>query len=306
MIKNISFKDLFFKKDHDGKRQPTRLAWSLVIVFIFGSFFLSKEKPKKPRHEVKQEIIKEREIIEASNRRSREKEKSVVDLSEAFNIPARVDPAQAKRIPETLDAKMIVFDATNNYQSDQIIPLGSMIDCLLIHNIVTNNFSAPVIAQVWEDFYFGGKLLLPFGTRIYGTARAGKERDRVLVAFHTVVFQDGREVPIKAVGLSADGSAGLPGTLVTRQNKKRVLMMAMNFLSGIALGLQESATNAVTGLTEITTNSRNAVLEGVANTFEKEASRLEKEIDAAEGYAIILAGNKLIVYFEKSTDVDPL
>jgi len=25
-----------------------------------------------------------------------------------------------------------------------------------------------------------------------------------------------------------------------------------------------------------------------------------------EGYAIILAGNKLIVYFEKSTDVEPL
>ncbi len=306
MTKNISFKDLFFKRDDAGKRQPTRLAWSLVIVFIFGSFFVSKEKPQKTRHEVRQEIIKEREIIEASNSKSNKEEKPVVDLSDAFNIPARTDMTKAKRIDGKVDAKIIVFDATNNYLSDQIVPLGSMVDCLLIHNIVTNNYSAPVIAQVWEDFYFDGKLLLPFGTRIYGTARAGKERDRVLVAFHTIVFQDGTEVPIKAVGLSADGSAGLTGILVSKQNKKRILMMALNFLSGVALGLQETATNAVTGLTQITTNSRNAVLEGVANTFEKEARMLEKEINAAEGYAIIIAGNKLIVYFEKSTDVKPL
>ena len=306
MIKNISFKELLFKKDHAGKRQPTRLAWSVVIVLIFGSFFVSKEKPKKSKHEIKQEIIKEREIIEASNSKSSKEEKPAVDLSDAFNIPARIDSAIVKGIGGKADAKIIVFDATNNYQSDQITPLGSMIQCLLIHNIVTNNFSAPVIAQVWEDFYFDGKLLLPFGTRIYGTARAGKERDRVLVAFHTIVFQDGKEIPIKALGLSADGSAGLTGTLVSKQNKKRILMMAMNFISGIALGLQEKATNAVTGLTEITTNSRNAVLEGVANTFEKEARMLEKEINAAEGYAIILAGNKLIVYFEKSTDIEPL
>ncbi|MBP9854910.1 MAG: hypothetical protein KBD53_08590 [Candidatus Omnitrophica bacterium] len=306
MIKNISFKELLFKSDHTGKRVPTRFAWSLVVLFIFGSFFMSKEKPKKLKHEARQDIIKEREIIEASNSHSKEEEKSAVDLSEEIDFPIKADSVKPKRISGKVDAKMIVFDATNNYQSDQIAPLGSMIECLLIHNIVTNNFSAPVIAQVWEDFYFDGKLLLPFGTRIFGTARAGKERDRVLVTFHTIVYQDGREVPIKALGLSADGSAGLTGILVSKQNKKRVLMLAMNFMSGIALGLQEKATNAVTGLREITTDSRNAVLQGASNTFEKEAGQLEKEINAAEGYAIVVAGNKLIVYFEKSVDVEPL
>lgn len=305
MIKNISFKNVFFKKDHVGKCHPTRFTWCLIIIFVFGSFFLSKEKPKKPKREIKQQIIKERELIEASNASSKSKEKSAVDLSEAFKIPAP-KMNRLKEITGKVDSKIIVFDQTTNYQSDQIVPLGSIVKCLLIHNIVTNNFSSPVVAQVWEDFYFDGKLLLPFGTRIYGTARAGRERDRVLVVFHTIVFQDGREVHIKAISLSKDGSAGLTGMIVSKQNKKRILMMAMNFLSGIALGLQETATNAVTGLTEITTNSRNAILEGSANTFEREARRLEKEINAAEGYAIVVAGNQLIVYFEKSTDVKPL
>lgn len=306
MIKNISFKNLLFKKDHTGRNLPTRLAWSIIIVFIFGSFFLSKEKPKKPKYEVRQEIIKEREIIAASNSSSRKDEISAIDLSKAFNIPSKNNVKNISGVIEKPNSRIIVFDATNNYQSDQVAPLGSMIKCLLIHNIVTNNFSAPVIAQVWKDFYFNGKLLIPFGTRIYGTARSGKERDRVLVSFHTIVFQDGKEISIKAVGLSEDGSAGLTGMIVKKQNKKRILVMAMNFLSGIALGLQETATNTVTGLNQVNTNSRNAVLEGVSNTFETEAGRLEREINEAEGYAIVLAGNQLIVYFEKSTDVDPL
>ena len=305
MIKNISFKNVFFKKDHVGRYHPTRFTWCLIVIFVFGSFFLSKEKPKKPKREIKHQIIKERELIEASNAFSKSKEKSAVDLSEVLKMPApKIN--RSKEIIGKVDSKIIVFDQTNNYQSDQIVPLGSIVKCLLIHNIVTNNFSSPVVVQVWEDFYFGGKLLLPFGTRIYGTARAGRERDRVLVVFHTIVFQDGREVHIKAISLSKDGSAGLTGMIVSKQNKKRILMMAMNFLSGVALGLQETAANAVTGLTEITTNSRNAILEGAANTFEKEARRLEKEINAAEGYAIVVAGNQLIVYFEKSTDVKPL
>ncbi len=305
MIKNISFKNLFFRQDHTGRRQPTILTWVLVCMTVFGSFFLSKGKGKVRKKEAKQDIIKEKDIVAASNTPTK-KDENTIDLSKILEIAREEGKNKASRIKGKIDSKMIVFDGTNDYRSDQIAPLGSMVKCILAHNIVTNNFSSPVIVQVWEDFYFNGKLLFPFGTRIYGTARAGKERDRVLVTFHTAVFQDGREVKLNAIGLSQDGSGGLTGQLVRKENKKRILLMAMNFISGIALGLQETATNAVTGLSQITTNSRNATLEGVSNTFENEARRLEKEIDAAEGYAIVLAGNQLIVYFEKSTDVKPL
>ena len=82
--------------------------------------------------------------------------------------------------------------------------------------------------------------------------------------------------------------------------------MAVNFLSGLALGLQQTATNAVTGLGEVQGNSRNAILNGVANTFENEAKRIQKEVEDAKGYAVVLAGNELVVYFEKESDVNPL
>ena len=155
----------------------------------------------------------------------------------------------------------------NNYQSNWVVPLGSMVKCLLIHNIVTNNFEAPVIAQVWEDFYFDGNLLLPFGTRIYGTASSGKQRDRVTVNFHDIVFQDGKTIKINAIGLSQDGSGGLTGTVIDDGTKKTIIAMAMNLLSGIALGFQQTQTNLVTGIDQVEANSRNAFLMGLPIPF---------------------------------------
>ena len=198
-----------------------------------------------------------------------------------------------------LNTKIIVFDDTKDYQSNWVVPLGSMVKCLLIHNIVTNNFEAPVIAQVWEDFYFDGKLLLPFGTRIYGTATAGRQRDRVIVTFHDIVFQDGKDIKINAIGLSQDGSGGLTGTVIDDGTKKTILAMAMNLLSGIALGFQQTSTNAITGIDQVEANSRNALLNGVANTFQKQAQQTQNDIENSKGYAIVLAGNELLSILKK-------
>ncbi|MFS6695662.1 hypothetical protein, partial [Staphylococcus aureus] len=93
-----------------------------------------------------------------------------------------------------------------------------------------------------------------------GTAFAGRQRDRISVKFHSIVFQDGKTLKIDAIGLSKDGSGGLTGMVVDHRNKKIFVEMATNFLCGMALGLQKTATNAVTGLSEVESSSRNAIL----------------------------------------------
>lgn len=300
--------DVFLKKDDRGARRPTLLTWVLVCVVVFASYFMSQNttiavKPHKTA------IMNEHQEAEAANNYSGSGSKVTDDLS-GSPFPGTKRTAHRSegiRRPATLGggSKMIVFDNTKDYQSDEMVPLGSMVKCLLIHNIVTNNFNAPVIAQVWEDFYFDGKLLIPFGARIYGTAFAGRQRDRVMVQFHSIVFQDGKTIKINGIGLSQDGSGGLTGTVIDERNKKMFIEMAMNFLTGLAAGLQKTATNAVTGMTEVESTSRNAILTGVANTFQKEAQRIQRESEEAKGYAIVLAGSELTVYLEKEADVHP-
>lgn len=313
-MKKVSVINLFLKADNAGRRKPTILMWILLCLLVFSSYFLAqKKKPVKKRKEPpKESIIKERDIEKAAYSTDKNGNIFKIDYSDIVDSPdekksRKEGLLRPKRTykPQS-SSKMIVFDGTRDYHSDQIIPLGSMVHCILIHNIVTNNFNSPVIAQVWEDFYFNGELLLPFGTRIYGTAFAGRQRDRITVKFHNIVFQDGKTLKIDAIGLSKDGSGGLTGTIIDNHNRKIFIEMAMNFLSGLAAGLQQTATNAVTGLSEVESNSRNAILNGVANTFEKEANRIQKEAEDVKGYAVVLAGNELVVYFENESDVNPL
>ena len=308
----MSANNLFLKSKNSGRRQPTTLTCVLVVLFIFGIYSMSQTK-NPVKHERKQSFIKEKDIIEAANNTkplSDEGKALKLDYSEFLkrpeskpSVPVSITPPPMALPVPPLNTKMIVFDDTKNYQSDALVPLGSMVKCLLIHNIVTNNFEAPVIAQVWEDFYFDGKLLLPFGTRIYGTASSGKERDRVMVRFDNIVFQDGKTIKINAMGLSKDGSGGLTGTVIDEHNKQTFIQMAFNFLSGMALGLQQTATNQVTGLSEVEASSRNAILNGAATAFQGEAQRIKTATEQSKGYAIVLAGSDLVVYFQKEADV---
>ena len=315
----MSANNLFLKTDNSGKRQPTVLTYFLIGLFVFFSFFISKNQKPSVKSKFKQTIIKAKDLTAAPaetvrvNTPLRKQGNSFkFDYIKVLQAPSPTPkpslpqealplPSPARFVP--INTKIILYDNTNDYQSDQVIPLGSMVKCLLIHNIVTNNFEAPVIVQVWEDFYFDGKLLLPFGTRIYGTASAGRQRDRVTVSFHDIVFQDGKDININAIGLSQDGSGGLTGTVIDDGTKKTILAMAMNLLSGIALGFQQTQTNLVTGIDQVGANSRNALLNGVANTFQKQAQATQTDIENSKGYAIVLAGNEIIVYFEKGADI---
>ncbi len=308
----MSVSNLFFNSDNTGKRKFSPFFILLIILFVFASYFLSMLQKPHPKKETKKSIIHQKDIVEAAGNINKEgmafnlnfKKILQPPLKPPVAFPIKGDtPSKSAQRSLPINTKMIVFDDTDDSQGNMVIPLGSMVKCLLIHNIVINNFEAPVIAQVWEDFYFEGKLLLPFGTRIYGTASAGRQRDRVTVKFHDIVFRDGKTIQINGIALSKDGSGGLTGTVIDDGTKKTILAMAMNLLSGIALGFQQTTTNELTGLSQVEANSRNALLNGVANTFQKQAQQVQSDIENSKGYAIVLAGSDLLVYFQKEIDI---
>jgi type IV secretory pathway VirB10-like protein len=302
----MSLINFFFKKNNGGKREATVLTFAVVCCVVLASYYLSKDKDAFSQ-DSKEQVLKEKDIAEASVNIDKQGKRFEIPVNMITRADENIKKAGNQhdgRPQQAISHPVFTYGDTKDRKSDDLVPLGSMVQCILVHNIVTNNFSSPVIVQVTKDFYFN-RLLLPVGTRIYGTARPGIERDRVLAAFHTIIFQDGREIKIRAIGLSEDGSAGLTAVLVNRHNKKRILGGILNFLSGALLGFQETATNAITGIREIETTTRNAALEGGANSFEKEAARLEKEIDKAEGYGIVSVGSKVLIYFEKTIDVKP-
>lgn len=308
--------DYLFKTDHTGQRRPSFMLLAIIVTAVFGSYFVSKDDNKDSEMLIKSDPIIDYQDISSNPKVPREQGKSE-DLIKPllFTKPIRQQKEEPKKliaIPQVKKPKVksntqvTVYDNTlvsRNRKKEVKIPLGSMVECLLIHNIITNNFSSPVIVQVKKDFYFNGRLLFPQNTRIFGEARAGRERDRVLVGFKTILYDDGYEVRFQGRGLDFDGSGGFKSEIITEKTKEKILTKVMHFISGTLLGLQEKSTNTLTGINQIDVTSRNAVLEGSAKAFAEEAKKLEKEINEAKGYGIVPAGTEVILYVDESFNI---
>ena len=304
--------DYLFKKDHTGQRRRTLPFILILVCLVFGSYFMSGSGEKAPEEIKTDPVINYKDVTSTTNEYSKKSQQEDLIKPLLFSKPVE-KPKPKETIIEKFAEKherkekkvvnSLIYDTTLSSrvrEREVKMPLGSMVQCLLIHNIITNNFSSPVIVQVKKDFYFNGRLLFPRDTRIFGEARAGRERDRVLVAFRTVLFEDGYEVNFKGRGLDADGSGGFKAEIISEKTKEKILSKVLHFLSGTLLGLQEKSTNALTGIDQVDVTSRNAILEGSAKAFTEEAKRMEKQIDEAKGYGIVPAGTEIILYVDES------
>lgn len=304
--------DFLFKKDHTGQRRPSLVFILILVCIVFGSYFLSGNE-KKTTDEIKSDpVINYKDVTSTNTDYSKKtKEEDLIKPLLFTKPPEKPKPKETiiemiaeKHVrKDKKDVNSLIYDTTlsSRMQEREVkVPLGSMVRCILIHNIITNNFSSPVIIQVKKDFYFNGQLLFPRDTRIFGEARAGRERDRVLVAFRTVLFEDGYEVDFKGRGLNADGSGGFRAEIITENTKEKILSKIMHFLSGTLLGLQEKSTNALTGIDQVDITSRNAILEGSAKAFSEQAKQMESEVNESKGYGIVPAGTDVILYVDSS------
>lgn len=94
------------------------------------------------------------------------------------------------------------------------LPTGFSFPAMLPDAIYSYNTLAPVTALIEDDIKFRGKVVLPRGTRLVGTASTLHTLDRVNLTWALAVFPEGCEFNISAIALSADdGSAGIKGKL---------------------------------------------------------------------------------------------
>jgi hypothetical protein len=63
----------------------------------------------------------------------------------------------------------------------------------------------PIIGLITENVYFGGRLVIPAGTEIHGTAQTDHQRERIASGNNwTLVWQNGMEMQLKAIALDRE------------------------------------------------------------------------------------------------------
>ena len=99
---------------------------------------------------------------------------------------------------------------TNGFEIKKFLPRGHKVPIILLSRINTSVGAMPVEMAVAQDVLFNGRLQLPFGWHLIGTASQGPNH-KVNVRVNTIIDPQGKEYPIHAMALSLEQEPGFDG-----------------------------------------------------------------------------------------------
>ena len=157
--------------------------------------------------------------------------------------PAGVAPALALVQPET---ETPVARLPSDPAGWDRIYEGSFLEAVLVTQL-SGDFPGPVLANVSVPFYSADRqrVLIPRGARVVGSVEAvsGADQERLAVAFHRIIWPDGRTVSLQFNGLNQIGESALKDAV----NRHYFSMFAAAGAVGILSGLTAIGSNPYAG-----------------------------------------------------------
>ncbi|MDO8756868.1 MAG: TrbI/VirB10 family protein, partial [Elusimicrobiota bacterium] len=101
-----------------------------------------------------------------------------------------------------------------------------------------------------------------------GAVAVLKSHDRVLINFHTLVFETGDEVKLTGMALALDGSAGLKGKVETHKDAAVANTVLRSFVNGTQAALD------ISGVSPIASSAT----QGIAQEAVKELDTQSQEV----------------------------
>ncbi len=193
--------------------------------------------------------------------------------------------------------------------SSTYAPYGRLISCETVVTVDSASIQTPIIGLITADVYHAGKLVIPVGTEVHGTARTDHQRERIASDNSwTLVWQTGEEMRIKAIALDrefdnstnqtgwaiTDGSAGLRGRLIKSDDMTEIKLFAATFLSGAAGALTEKQQTLLGPIDSPSLN--NAPLKGAQDVLKVYAQQISDAIQRDGFYVRVPSGKQFYLY----------
>ena len=123
---------------------------------------------------------------------------------------------------------------------------GSFLEAVLVTQL-SGDFPGPVLANVSVPFYSADRqrVVIPRGARVVGSVAAvsGADQERLAVAFHRIIWPEGRSVSLQFNGLNQIGESALKDAV----NRHYFSMFAAAGAVGILSGLTAIGSNPYAG-----------------------------------------------------------
>jgi hypothetical protein len=237
----------------------------------------------------------------------------------AFPKPSPLPAVPANQAP-TLSPISLFADSSAGIPpakklSAVFAPFGRLIPCETVITVDSASIQTPIVGLVTENIYYGGRLVIPAGTEIHGTAQTDHQRERIASGNNwTFVWQNGMEMQIKAIALDrefandtnqsgwaiTDGSAGLRGEVIKSDNLADIKLFAATFLSGAAGALTEKQQTIFGPINSPTLN--NAPFAGAQAVLQTYAQQILDSIQKDGFYVRVPSGKQFYLYVLQTID----
>jgi len=240
----------------------------------------------------------------------------------ATNEPPKVvaPPKPLEPRPVQIEPISLFADATAGVAEPKSLgsiyaPFGRLISCETVITVDSASIQTPIVGLITEDVYHAGKLVIPAGTEVHGTAQTDRHRERIASGTAwTLVWQTGEELRLKAMALDrefsgdqegwgiTDGSAGLRGRLIKSDNLAEVKLFAATFLAGAAGALTEKE-QTIFGTVD-SRSLNNAPFKGAEKVLSVYAQRIYEAIQRDGFYVRVPSGKQFYLYVLQTVDRD--
>ena len=197
---------------------------------------------------------------------------------------------------------------------DNYAPFGRLVQCELVITVDSSTIDTPIVGLVTEDVWHNGRLIIPAGTEVHGTAKTDRVRERIASSGNwTFVWQTGEELNVNGLALDrekdnaeqdawgiTDGSAGLRGELLKSDNLAEIKLFVSTFLSGAAGGLTQTQ-QTIFG-TQTVPSLQNAPVQGAQQVLNAYAKQILDAIERDGFYVRVAAGKQFYLYVTQTID----
>ncbi len=170
------------------------------------------------------------------------------------------------------------------------IPQGTMVRA----KFVTGASNGPLKAVLAETLSVNGENIAPEGTALVGNGSSGD--DRLVVQFTKMVFRDGKSQNIQAQACdSSDQLVGIKGKKLSKYAIMLATGTGLNFLGGVAEGLQE--TQVQNGVSVKKNDLNNAALNGASKAALDQSQAVLADVRSKKSVIQVESGKEFFFFF---------
>lgn len=171
------------------------------------------------------------------------------------------------------------------------IPPGTMVKA----KFITGASNGPLKAILTEALATNGEEIAPEGTTLVGSGSSGE--DRLNVQFSKLVLKDGKSQSIQAQGCDvSDQTVGVKGKKLSKYAVLLATGAGLNFLGGVAEGLQESQIQ--NGVATKKSDLKNAALNGASKAALDQSQEVLSDLKNKKSVIQVDSGKEFYVLFE--------